>query len=288
MIKRNPGLWEKDAGPVKLIRFLTKEGEEAWGSGWDGSTAVVIKGDIFGTWEEGCERVTVAGLLPVVRPAAVLCIGLNYRRHAAETGFDLPRYPALFMKNPGAITGPGSDIVIPDCCTERPEVDYEAELGVVIKTPARNVSEACALDHVLGYTCANDVSARRWQKHAGGGQWVRGKSYDTFCPVGPVLTLAGAIPDPQDLAISCRLNGEAVQESRTSDMVFSVARIISYLSQSTTLLPGTLILTGTPEGVGYTRKPPRYLSPGDRVAVEIEGIGILENRVRSEQDSPGE
>ncbi len=273
---------------MKLIRFVTKEGQEAFGSEWDGSTAVLINKDSSGTFEESGKRVEVAHLLPVVQPPAVLCIGLNYKRHAKETGFDLPRYPALFMKNPGAVTGHGDDIVIPECCSQRPEVDYEAELGVIIKTPARDVPESRALDYVLGYTCANDVSARRWQKHAGAGQWVRGKSYDTFCPVGPVLTLAEAIPDPQNLAISCRVNGETVQESHTSDMVFSVAQIISYLSQGTTLLPGTLILTGTPEGVGYTRTPPLYLAPGDRVAVEIEGIGTLENGVRSEQDISGQ
>lgn len=262
---------------MKLIRFMTEEGEVIWGSRWEGSTARKIRGDVFSTWEESGETVTVARLLPVVQPPAVLCIGLNYRRHARETGFDLPEYPALFMKNPGALTAHGTDIVIPDCCSD--EVDYEAELGVVIGTAARDVSEAEALDHVLGYTCANDVSARRWQKHAGAGQWIRGKSFDTFCPAGPVLTLARDIPDPQNLAISCRLNGETLQQSHTSDMVFPVARIISYLSQGTTLLPGTLILTGTPEGVGYTRKPPRYLAEGDRVEVEIEGIGILENHV---------
>jgi len=269
---------------MKIVRFVTSEGYAAWGSRWDGSTAELINGDIFGSWHETGVRVGVASFLPVIQPAAVLCIGLNYRGHARETGFDLPQYPALFMKNPGAVTGHGADIVIPDCCADRPEVDYEAELGVVIKTPARDVSETRALDHVLGYTCANDVSARQWQKHAGAGQWVRGKSFDTFCPLGPVLTLAKAIPDPQDLAICCRLNGEVVQDSHTSDMVFSVAQIISYLSQSTTLLAGTLILTGTPEGVGYTRKPPRYLGPGDRVAVEVEGIGTLENGIRAQKN----
>ena len=265
---------------MKLIRFMTKEGETALGSQWDSSgSAVLVKGDLFGRLEESDTRVAVASLLPVIQPPAVLCIGLNYRRHAKETGFDLPRYPALFMKNPNAITGHGTRICIPPCCSDRPEVDYEAELGVVIGKPAKDVSEKEALDYVLGYTCANDVSARRWQKHAGAGQWVRGKSFDTFCPVGPVLTLAGAISDPQNLAIQCRLNGKVVQSSHTSDMVFSVAQIISYLSQSTTLMPGTLILTGTPEGVGYTRQPPLFLAPGDRVAVEIEGIGTLENVV---------
>lgn len=267
---------------MKLIRFLTEEGAVALGSQWDGSTALLVNGELFGSLEETGTRIPVTSVLPVVQPPAVLCIGLNYRRHARETGFDLPRHPALFMKNPGAVIGHGAEIRIPDCCSNQPEVDYEAELGVVIGKPARDVSQEDALDYVLGYTCANDVSARRWQKHAGAGQWVRGKSFDTFCPVGPVLTLAGDIPDPQNLSIQCRLNGETVQQSHTSDMVFTVAGIISYLSQSTTLLPGTLILTGTPEGVGYTRQPPKFLAPGDRVEVEIEGIGTLENSVAAE------
>ena len=267
---------------MKLVRFMTEEGKVALGSQWDGKTAVLVRGELFGRMEESGTRVAAASLLPVIQPPAILCIGLNYRRHARETGFDLPEYPALFMKNPGALTGHDADILIPGCCSEVPEVDYEAELGVVIGRPARNVSEDKALDYVLGYTCANDVSARRWQKHAGAGQWIRGKSFDTFCPVGPALTLARDLPDPQDLSIQCRLNGETVQKSHTSDMVFTVARIISYLSQSTTLLPGTLILTGTPEGVGYTRQPPKFLMPGDRVEVEIQGVGILINSVKAE------
>jgi 2-keto-4-pentenoate hydratase/2-oxohepta-3-ene-1,7-dioic acid hydratase in catechol pathway len=158
-------------------------------------------------------------------------------------------------------------------------VDYEAELAVVIGKQAKNVPVAAALEAVLGYTAANDISARRWQKHGGGGQWVRGKSFDTFCPLGPVLVTADEIPDPQALTIGCELNGQQLQCGFTGDMIFSVAELISRLSRDTTLLPGTLILTGTPSGVGFTRNPPVFLSPGDRVRVSIEGIGILENRI---------
>ena len=152
---------------------------------------------------------------------------------------------------------------------------------MVIATTARNVQVENALEHVLGYTCANDVSARRWQKHAGGGQWVRGKSFDTFCPLGPVLVTADEIPDPQSLPIRAVLNGRTMQSSNTVDMIFPVAELIAFISRDTTLLPGTIILTGTPEGVGFARKPPVYLADGDTIEVTIDGIGTLSNPVRN-------
>jgi 2-keto-4-pentenoate hydratase/2-oxohepta-3-ene-1,7-dioic acid hydratase in catechol pathway len=183
------------------------------------------------------------------------------------------------MKPTSAVCGPGDAIRLPRACEHGPEVDYEAELAVVIGRSARDVPAAGALDHVLGYTCACDVSARRWQKHAGGGQWVRGKSFDSFCPLGPVLVTANQIPDPQALTLSCRINGETMQQGSTADMIFSVAELIAFLSRDTTLLPGTVILTGTPSGVGFTRSPPVFLQPGDRVEVEIDAIGVLENPV---------
>lgn len=162
------------------------------------------------------------------------------------------------------------------------QVDYECELAVVIGKRCKNVSVEDALDYVLGYTCANDVSARDWQKGHGGGQWVKGKSFDTFCPLGPILVTADRIPDPQILPIRTLLNGEVRQESYTGDMIFSVAQLISFLSGSTTLLPGTVILTGTPEGVGMAAKPPRFLKQGDELVVEITGIGMLHNTVVDE------
>ena len=268
---------------MKIMRFITEDETIAWGTGWDGETASRLEGDVFVNLTDTGDRLKVKQVLPVVWASAIICIGLNYRRHAKETGLEIPIYPAVFMKNPGAITGHGAPIVIPGCCSDAPEVDFEAELGVIIKTPAKNVSEEKALDYVMGYTCANDVSARRWQMHAGAGQWVKGKSFDTFCPCGPVMVTPDEITDPQDLAIQCRINGEVMQKSHTSDMVFSVAKIISYLSQSCTLMPGTLILTGTPEGVGYARKPPVYLTPGDKVETEIQGVGTLANPVVQEK-----
>ena len=269
---------------MQIIRFRDSDNRLYTGCGYDGTTASVVKGDLFGRLTDTGQRKEVVKIEVPVVPAAIFCIGLNYRGHARETGMDLPKYPVVFMKNPGAVTPHHSDIMIPASCLETPEVDFEAELGVVIGRQARNVPEDQALEYVLGYTCANDVSARRWQKHAGGGQWVRGKSFDTFCPLGPVLVTADEIPDPQILAIESVLNGRTMQQSNTRDMIFSVVQLIAFLSESTTLSPGTLILTGTPEGVGYARKPPVYLMPGDHLQTRIQGIGTLENPVTAETD----
>jgi 2-keto-4-pentenoate hydratase/2-oxohepta-3-ene-1,7-dioic acid hydratase in catechol pathway len=221
--------------------------------------------------------------LAPVEPVNLFGIGLNYRAHALETGAPIPEHPVVFMKPTTAVTDPGAPISLPASCVHGPEVDFEAELAVVVGRLARDVAESQALDYVLGYTCANDVSARRWQKHGGGGQWVRGKSFDTFCPLGPVLVTAEEIPDPQLLSLRCWVNGRLMQAGRTGDMIFSVAQLISRLSRDTTLLPGTVILTGTPPGVGFARNPPVFLGDGDRVAVEVSGIGRLENPVEAAQ-----
>ena len=212
-------------------------------------------------------------LAPLPRPGKVVAIGRNYREHTDEEGVSAPAAPLVFAKWPSSVVGHGADIRWDPGLTT--QVDYEAELGVVIGRTARHVTEADALDHVLGYTCINDVSARDLQ--FGDGQWVRGKSLDTFCPMGPFLVTADELGDPQDLAISCRVDGELLQDSRTSEMYFSVAQIISFLSRSFTLEPGDVIATGTPGGVGAFRDPPRFLGDGDRVTVEIERIGRLEN-----------
>ena len=195
---------------------------------------------------------------------------------------EIPKNPMVFMKAPTASQNPGDPIVIPRFLRSD-KVDYEGELGVVIGRPCKNVSPADALSHVLGYTCANDVSARDWQKEKGGGQFCRGKTFDTFCPVGPCLTTADEITDPSKLTLRTYLNDEKVQESKTDDLIFDVPALISFLSGSTTLLPGTLILTGTPSGVGEARDPKRFLVPGDEVTVEIEGIGLLTNPVVEEE-----
>ena len=221
--------------------------------------------------------------LAPIDPPDIFCIGLNYRQHAAEMGSDLPEHPVVFMKPGSALNHPGAPIVIPAGQMDGPETDSEAELAVVMGLkdgrPARDVGVDEALDYVLGYTCGNDVSARRWQKQGGGGQWTRGKGFDSFCPLGPVLVTADALPDPQTMRITGRLNGAVMQDSHTSDMIFSVAEIVSFLSRDTTLRPGTVILTGTPQGVGVARDPQVFLSAGDVVEVEVEGIGVLSNPV---------
>jgi len=264
---------------MRLIRFETPDGRILCGNAIDDSTAAVLPSDALGERTPTGETAPIGRLLAPIAPPNIYCIGLNYRAHAAETRSPIPEKPVLFMKPTTTIVGPGDPIILPEACKHGPEVDYEAELTVVIGRPARDVGVDQALEHVLGYTCACDVSARRWQKHGGGGQWIRGKSFDSFCPLGPVLVTADEIPDPQALQLSCVINGETQQQGATSDMIFSVAELIAFLSRDTTLLPGTLILTGTPPGVGFARKPPVFLADGDQVEVSIEAIGTLKNPV---------
>jgi 2-keto-4-pentenoate hydratase/2-oxohepta-3-ene-1,7-dioic acid hydratase in catechol pathway len=215
--------------------------------------------------------------LPFARPSKIVCVGLNYRDHAEESGMEIPTWPLLFAKWPSSLIGPGRPIVLPE---QAKEVDYEAELGVVIGKRAQRVQVADALDHVAGYICANEVSARDIQ--FADGQWTRGKSPDSFCPVGPRLVPREEIDDPQALAISCLLNGDALQDSSTAQMIFSVAEIIAYVSQMITLEAGDLIATGTPAGVGVFREPKILLKDGDEVSVEIDGLGTLTNPVKKE------
>jgi 2,4-didehydro-3-deoxy-L-rhamnonate hydrolase len=216
-------------------------------------------------------------LAPVPRPGKVVGIGRNYREHVDEEGADRPAAPLVFAKWPTAVIGDRAEIRWDPGLTG--QVDWEAELGVVIGRRARAVEEAAALDHVLGYTCLNDVSARDIQ--FGDGQWVRGKSLDTFCPMGPALITADEIPDPQDLGIGCLVGAERVQDARTSQMYFGVAEIVAYCSRFFTLERGDVIATGTPGGVGVFRDPPRFLGDGDVVTVEIERIGRLVNVCRT-------
>lgn len=215
-------------------------------------------------------------LAPVHDPKKLLCIGLNYRDHAAESGQPIPPNPILFAKFANSIVGPDQAIVIPPITQQ---VDYEAELGVVIGARASRVARGEALDHVLGYTCVNDVSARDLQ--FADGQWIRGKALDTFCPIGPWIVTTDEIPDPQLLGIRCHVNGETLQDSTTAEMIFPVDELVSFLSQGITLEPGDVIATGTPVGVGFARTPPVFLKPGDEVTVEIDGIGSLTNPVIS-------
>ena len=216
--------------------------------------------------------------LPIDRPSKIVCVGLNYRDHAEEQGTELPSAPLLFAKWPNALIGPGEPILIPRVSKQG---DYEAELGVVIGKRVRGVSKENALDSVRGYICLNDVSARDLQ--FADGQWTRGKSADTFCPVGPQLVPAAGLPDPQALGIRCVLNGEVMQDSTTANMIFTVAEIIAYASATMTLEPGDLIATGTPAGVGVFRDPPVLLKEGDEVTIEIDGLGSLTNPVQAER-----
>ena len=271
---------------MRLIRFIDEGGHQRFGQAFENGQAMLLEGDLITGWNQTNKIVRVKKLLAPVAPPAILCIGLNYHQHAQETGMEAPKYPVVFMKNPAAIANPEDPILLPAACMQPPEVDYEAELAVVIGRTAKDVSTQEALGYVLGYTAANDVSARRWQGRRGSGQWVRGKSFDTFCPLGPELVTTDEIIDPQKLRLTCELNGQIMQDGHTSDMIFTVAELISFLSTGTTLMPGTAILTGTPSGVGFTRKPPVYLMPGDRVKVALEGIGTLSNSVElQESDS---
>ncbi len=224
------------------------------------------------------------GLAPLA-VAHVLCVGRNYAEHAKEMKGDLPERPMLFTKNPASCVLTGEAIVIPTICQDRDQVDYEGELAIVIGRACKDVSEDAALDAdgpVLGLCVANDVSARWWQKEGAGGQFVRGKSFDTFCPVGPGVTALDQIGDPQNLTLMTTLNGEVVQNASTADMIFPLARLVAECSAGTTLLPGTLILTGTPAGVGHGMDPSRYLRSGDVVRVEVEEVGAIENVVEAE------
>jgi 2-keto-4-pentenoate hydratase/2-oxohepta-3-ene-1,7-dioic acid hydratase in catechol pathway len=215
-------------------------------------------------------------LAPVPRPGKLICIGLNYRDHAAESKMPIPERPVVFSKFSTAVIAPGEPVIVP---ATSEQVDYEAELAVVIGRRAKNVALSEALDYVLGYTAFNDVSARDFQ--FADGQWQRGKSCDTFAPMGPFIVTADEIPDPHKLSIKLRLNGQTMQDSNTDQLIFGVPELIAFLSETITLEPGDVIATGTPPGVGFARQPPVFIKPGDEMEVEIENIGTLNNPVRS-------
>jgi acylpyruvate hydrolase len=223
------------------------------------------------------DRSVVTLKAPILRPGKIICLGVNYRDHAEESNQPLPPYPIVFSKYANTVIGPGEAIVLPKVTDQ---VDYEAEFGVVIGQPARNVSEAEALDYVAGYVPFNDVSARDYQARTS--QWTIGKTFDTFGPMGPALVTADEIPDPHNLDIRLRLGDEVMQSSNTGFLIFRVDFLIAYLSAVMTLEPGDLIATGTPGGVGAARQPQRFLQPGDVVSIEIEGLGTLVNPVVAE------
>ena len=263
---------------MKLIRFEDDAGQVRWGSPTQDDQARLITGDIFSDRTLTDQTAHVRRILAPIEPLNLIAIGLNYRRHAEETGKAAPEEPVIFAKLVSCVINPNDPIKLPASAPD--EVDYEAELAIVIGKTARKVAERDALNHVLGYTCANDVSARDCQIRRDL-QWTRGKSFDTFCPLGPALVIDPEL-DPDALEIRGRLNGEIMQDSNTSDMIFSAPRLISYLSHQFTLAPGTVILTGTPEGVGAARKPPRFLRPGDQYTVQIENVGELTNPVEKD------
>lgn len=213
-------------------------------------------------------------LPPVVGPQKIICIGLNYADHAAETGADLPTLPVVFNKFPTTLLGHQQPISLPPISEK---VDFESELVVVIGKPGRNIDESKAMDHVFGYTCGHDVSARDWQKGRPGGQWLLGKTFDGFAPLGPSIVTADQLGDAADLNVAFRLNEETMQSSSTRHFIFKIPFLIAHLSRFCTLLPGDLLFTGTPSGVGVARTPPVFMKAGDRAEVEIQGIGTLAN-----------
>ena len=267
---------------MKWVRF-EHEGAPRFGILQNGSIHVASQSwrEILNGHAPEVQDVVPAGqarlLAPLERPGKIIAIGLNYMDHCRETNSKPPEKPIVFCKFPTSVIGPGDEIRWSESLTN--QVDYEVELAVVIGSTATRVSEEAALDHVFGYTVGNDVSARDLQ--FSDGQWVRAKSIDTFCPLGPAVVTADEIGSPQDLGIRSRLNGQTMQDSNTGEMIFSVVHLISFCSHAFTLEPGDVILTGTPHGVGVGREPQVFMKDGDHIVVEIDGIGTLENTCRT-------
>lgn len=265
---------------MHLIRFQST-GQTYLGRQIDDRTALRVEGDWLGAFQVTQERLPIDKLLAPIIPADILCIGLNYREHARESGSEVPRHPMLFIKSGNTLNHPGDPILIPRLSDK---IDYEGELAIVMARDAKNVSKEHAMEYVLGYTIANDVSARDWQrdKALGGGQFARGKSFDGFCPLGPAIVTKDEIPNPNALHLRTLLNGQVMQDMTTSDMIFDIPTLIESLSSTLTIRAGAVILTGTPQGVGFARKPPVFLKPGDTIAIEIEKLGRLENPIGRE------
>ncbi|KAJ5973998.1 hypothetical protein N7481_011208 [Penicillium waksmanii] len=284
--------------PQRLIHFLAKDGQIYYGDAIlpngtsdiaHATQAKVIKGDIFSQYRITDQIADIRMLLsPLARKdiGTVRCLGLNYEQHAKESNLPIPKYPILFFKPVTAIAGPTDDIPVTQLAQEGEGLDYECELVIVIGKEAKNVPESRALEYVLGYSVGNDVSHRDWQIKRGGGQWGLGKGFDGWAPWGPGIVSTSLITDPNALQISTTLNGRQVQCSSTKDMIFGVAKTIAFLSQGTTLLPGDLIFTGTPQGVGMGRKPNLWLKDGDHVEVSLEGVGSCANRVVFDKPTP--
>lgn len=265
---------------MKIIRFLNEKGKIYLGSIETDrpEEARIVRGDLFGKLEMTGQMCRIGRLLSPLVPQNIFVARFNYSSYVEETRITQPDNPILFIKATTSVIGSDESILLP--LTAPDQVDYEATLAVIIGRKAKNVSRKDALGYVLGYTCANDLSARDWQIGYKEKQWEeQSRSFDTFCPLGPCLVTRNEIPDPNTLHLRAILNGRVMQDSKTSDMIFDVPSLISDLSRSLTLLPGTVILTGTPGGVGFTRKPPVFLREGDTITIEIEKIGSLTNRV---------
>lgn len=267
---------------MRIIRFADAADRICYGRLLPDGTAERLEGELLEGLRPTGEILRPSRLLAPVIPPVIYCIGMNYRKHAQETGGKVREYPTVFMKAPSALLDPGAPIELPRGLRSE-QVDYECELAVVIGRSCKNVNREEALDYVLGYTCGNDVSARDWQIQRGGSQWCRGKTFDTFAPLGPCLVTKDEIANPNRLAIRTIVSGEVLQDWNTDDMIFDVQTIVAFLSGSTTLPAGTVIFTGTPHGVGMAMNPPRWLKAGDSVTVEIEGIGALTNPVIEEK-----
>jgi len=267
---------------MKICRCLTEDGQIHYGlqSSETSGTMQVLEGDIFDSLKPTDKYLKILEYLPPVTPPNIFALGFSYRKHADEIGTDISPYPVVFIKASTSVTGHNTRIMLPAAGPD--QVDYEGELAIIIGKAGKNIKSSEAMDHIFGYTCANDVSARDWQFEKQKGQWTRGKGFDTFCPLGPCLVTRHDILDPNRLAIQTMLNDQVVQNASTAALIYDIATIVSDLSRSLTLLPGTVILTGTPEGVGFTRQPPLFLKEGDRVTVTIEGIGALTNTVARE------
>jgi 2-keto-4-pentenoate hydratase/2-oxohepta-3-ene-1,7-dioic acid hydratase in catechol pathway len=265
---------------MKLIRYEDHSGQIRYAAEQASGSYLRVEGDPFRNQSITSEAAKIRKILAPITPVMFWCIGQNYRRHADEVGMSSGDFPVVFTKGVNSLQNPGDPIRLPQRAGSD-EVDYEAELVVIIGKECRDVSRDSALEYVAGYTCGNDVSARDWQLKKGGSQWCRGKSFDTFAPLGPCLVTPEDIPNPNGLRIQTTVNGRVLQDASTSDMIRDVPTLIEFLSQSTTLLPGTAIFTGTPHGVGMAQNPPIWLKDGDEVSVTIEKIGTLTNPVRS-------
>lgn len=264
---------------MKIVRYQNSKGEIGYAAEGGPGKYSRIAGDIFGRFAvRDDDRVEIARFLAPVVPPAIFCVGLNYRHHAQEAGMAVPEHPVVFLKSANALQDPGAPIVIPAGAGST-EIDYECELVIVVGRKCKNVARENALDYVLGYTSGNDVSSRDWQLRMGGTQWCRGKSFDTFAPIGPCLVTKDDIPNPNALRIQTLLNGEVMQDSNTDDLIFDVPTLVHELSKVMTLDPGDIIITGTPSGVAMARNPQPWLKAGDVCEVEIEKIGVLRNNI---------